>query len=451
MRQNTNSKCEGIGLLANRSGVEQVTVASLLNYSKSPKKFSKDDIARATSFVDRFADHIMPVMIGNHSEILVGEVIVEAARRLGIKELRVVRQDGLGEPEQLLFSVAASKLLEFGSWDGTTMEAALRDFEAHITDFSHDLIGFGPGELDKLVGRSGANDLEDVVPKVAATPVSKVGSLWLAAKNRILCGDAKDASTLARLMNGCAAAAAVVDPPFGIKINGIVAKRGAHREFVETSGEKTDEELLDFFVEVCRALHDALRPGALVYLFIDWRSLHLLLRAGEAIFGKLINLCVWSKDRAGMGSFYRSQHELVLVFRKPGAPHRNNIELGRHGRNRSNIWAYPCAASSRTGREADMLKHHPTPKSVEMIADAILDCSLPGEVIIDTFLGSGTALIAAQRTGRICFGMDLDPLYVDLAIRRWQDWTGEAAIDAETSRTFNEMARDPDTGGSVDE
>ena len=176
-------------------------------------------------------------------------------------------------------------------------------------------------------------------------------------------------------------------------------------------------------------------------MFIDWRSLHLLLQGGREVFSKLVNFCVWTKDRGGLGSVYRSQHELVLVFQKPGAKHANNVQLGKHGVNRTNVWAYPSAASSRKGREGDLLKSHPTPKIVEMIGDAMLDCTVRGEIVVDTFLGSGTSLIAAERTGRVCFGMDLDPLYVDLSIRRWQAWTGEAAVNAVTGETFDAIAQ----------
>lgn len=239
---------------------------------------------------------------------------------------------------------------------------------------------------------------------------------------------------------------ALCDPPFGCKVDGFVAKKGKHREFVQGSGELDDDQLLDFFLRFCRAMATVLNPGALIYLFIDWRSKRLLQQVAEEVFGKLINLCVWTKDRAGMGSFYRSQHELVLVLAMPGARHRNNIELGRHGRDRSNVWIYPCAASSRTGREGDMLKNHPTPKPVEMIADAIIDSSQRGDIVFDSFLGSGTTLIAAERTARIFRGLDMDPLYVDLAIRRWQDWTGKEAIDVVSGRTFNDIASEMDHG-----
>ena len=185
-----------------------------------------------------------------------------------------------------------------------------------------------------------------------------------------------------------------------------------------------------------------LKNGAVVELVIDWRSLHLLLQAAEPLLGPLINLAVWVKDRRGQGSFLRSQHELILIFKAGKGRFRNNVDLGRHGRDRSNVWSYPSARTASTGSdEGDMLKYHPTPKSVRMLADAISDCTRRGDIILDAFLGSGTTLIAVEKVGRTCHAVELDPLYVDLAIRRWQAWTGEAAVHQASGRTFDHKGR----------
>lgn len=426
----------------NSSSIEDIAVGDLIIDVNDPWKQKAEDVDRAVPFVKRYAsDHVMPVMIDGENRVIVGAAIVEAAKKARLKHLRVVRQAFPDATERKLFSVAGNRILSIGFWDGDALAKVVLEFEKSIEDFSHDLIAFPPGMLDKLIGGtiSGAG-ADDVPVTRSLIPVSSIGRLWLAGPHRILCGDATDPRTLAILMMGQLAAAACLDPPFGCRVDGFVSSKGKHREFVQASGEMTEAELLEFFGRLSRALAAVLRPGALVYLFIDWRSLHLLLAAGREVFGNLVNLCVWSKDRGGMGSFYRSQHELVLVFRQPGAKHTNNIQLGKHGVNRTNVWAYPSAASSRKGREGDLLKSHPTPKIAEMIGDAMLDCTVRGEIVVDTFLGSGTSLIAAERTGRICFGMDLDPLYVDLAIRRWQVWTGEKAVDAETGETFDAIA-----------
>lgn len=427
----------------NSSTIEEVEVVDLLIDPNDPWKQNEEDVERAVPFIIRFGtDHVIPVMIDGDNRVVTGAALIVAARKAGFKRLRVVRQVFPDVTERKLFSIASTKILSTGFWDGEALAQFVLEFEKSIEDFSHDLIAFPPGMLDKLIGgtisSAGAGDLP--VTRTL-TPVSAIGSVWIAGAHRIMCADATDASALAILMMGQLAAAACVDPPFGCRVDGFVSSKGKHREFVQASGEMSDPELLEFFQRFCQALAAVIRPGALVYLFIDWRSLHLLLQGGREVFSKLVNFCVWTKDRGGLGSVYRSQHELVLVFQKPGAKHANNVQLGKHGVNRTNVWAYPSAASSRKGREGDLLKSHPTPKIVEMIGDAMLDCTVRGEIVVDTFLGSGTSLIAAERTGRVCFGMDLDPLYVDLSIRRWQAWTGEAAVNAVTGETFDAIAQ----------
>ena len=437
----------------NSSTIEEVAVGELILDPFDPWKQNAEDVERAVPFVKRYgADHVVPIIVDSQNKVVIGAPFVEAAKKAGIKRLRVVRQAFPDATERKLFSVAGTKILSTGFWDGAALAQVVFEFEKSVEDFSHDLIAFPPGALDKLIGGSISDAGADDLPVTRTlNSVSSVGLVWLAGRHRIMCGDATDASALAILMMGKLVAAACLDPPFGCPVDGFVSSKGKHREFVQASGEMSEPELLDFFRKLCRALAVVLRPGALVYLFIDWRSLHLLLEAGQEVFGKLVNLCVWSKDRAGMGSFYRSQHELVLVFRQPGAKHTNNVQLGKHGVNRSNVWAYPSAASSRKGREGDLLRSHPTPKIVEMIGDAMLDCTVRGEIVVDTFLGSGTSLIAAERTGRVCFGMDLDPLYVDLAVRRWQAWTGEKVVCAETGETFEAIAQRCSDGSAVDE
>lgn len=424
----------------NLSGMFLADLGWLKPLPGHPWKLNKTDIGRAKTFVSRYGDRALPVLIDDHNQVLSGWIFVEAARALGMKKLRVVVQSCLTPAEALLVGTTVTKIQTLGSWDGSAMEAALREFEAHIEDFSAELIGFAPGELDRLVGAASFGPGGDALPPLQHTAVSWPGVLWHCGHHRILCGDITDDGAISVLLAGEKIAVALCDPPFGCKVGGFVAKKGKHREFVQASGEMSDEQLLDFFGQFCRSMASGLKPGALVYLFIDWRSMRLLQQAAEEVFGKLVNLCVWAKDRAGMGSFYRSQHELVLLFAMPGARHSNNVELGRHGRDRSNVWSYPAAASSRTGREGDMLKNHPTPKPVEMIADAIIDSSQRGDIVFDGFLGSGTTLIAAERTGRIFRGMDLDPLYVDVAVRRWQTWTGQDAIDPASGRSFNDLA-----------
>jgi DNA modification methylase len=287
-------------------------------------------------------------------------------------------------------------------------------------------------------------DIEDPVPELNKNlqAVSEPGDLWLLGKNRLICGNSLHEETYRALMGKTRAAAVITDPPFNVRIHGHATGNGTirHREFAMASGEMSEAEFLVFLNNTLRLLAKYSTNNSLAYLFIDWRHVADLIAAGHQNYDKFINLCVWKKDRGGLGSLYRSQHELVLVFRK-GNTHRNNVQLGKFGRNRTNLWEYPSINTlSKQSDEGNLLALHPTVKPVAMIADALLDSTARGEVVLDAFLGSGTTLMAAERIGRICYGIEIDPLYVDVAIRRWQNYTGEAAIHETTSKRFDEIA-----------
>ncbi len=265
-----------------------------------------------------------------------------------------------------------------------------------------------------------------------------------------MCGNALDAEAYRALMAGKKAAMVITDPPYNVRIKGHASGLGRvqHREFPMASGEMDIDEYTTFLSDSCKHMARNSVPGAILFICIDWRHLREILAAADGNKCVLLNICVWVKDRAGMGSLFRSQHELVLVLKIGTARHRNNIQLGRFGRNRTNVWHYPSANNFGRGEEGNLLALHPTPKPVGMIADAIKDCSARNDIVLDPFLGSGTAVIAAERTGRRCYGLELDPRYVDTTIRRWQARTGQAARHAVTRRTFNELqtenSHDPD-------
>ena len=237
------------------------------------------------------------------------------------------------------------------------------------------------------------------------------------------------------------------DPPYNVPIEGHATGLGSihHRPFAMATGEMSQPAFAVFLARTLRNHAAFCRGGALLYACIDWRHTVELLAAAREADAELQNLCVWVKDNGGMGSLYRSQHELVFVFKTGSGPHRNNVQLGRFGRNRSNVWRYPGVNSfSRKTEEGNLLALHPTVKPVGMVADAILDCTARGDIVLDGFLGSGTTLIAAERTGRRCFGVELDPAYVDTIVKRWQRLSGGKAQHPESGRSFDDLARDPE-------
>jgi DNA modification methylase len=290
------------------------------------------------------------------------------------------------------------------------------------------------------------DDPADALPESPmGPPVSKIGGLWELHPHRLLCGSALEPAAFTALMGEKRAAMIFTDPPYNVPIDGHASGLGAihHRPFPMASGEMDEAEFTAFLSEAFGNLAGFSVDGALHFICMDWRHLEELLAAGRDAYDALKNLCVWVKDNSGMGSLYRSQHELVFVFKHGCNGHRNNVLLGRFGRNRSNVWQYPGANSfGRGGEEGKLLALHPTVKPVAMVADAILDCSARGDIILDAFLGSGTTLIAAERTGRCCYGLELDPAYVDTTIRRWQALTGGSARHAPSGRSFDDLARE---------
>jgi DNA modification methylase len=357
--------------------------------------------------------------------------------------------DHLSADQARAFMIADNRLSEISTWDEQLLAETLRDLSLGDLDFSLEVTGFEMAEIDLRIESLNAapKSEDDPADAPAALPtgpaVSRPGDLWTLGRHRVLCGNALDEAAYARLMNGKRAAMMFTDPPYNVPIAGHVSGLGAvqHREFAMASGEMSAPEFTTFLHDVFDLATRHCRDGALHFVCMDWRHMPELLAAGSKAYTELKNLCVWAKDNAGMGSLYRSQHELVFVYKSGRAPHRNNIELGRHGRHRSNLWSYPGVNSfARRGEEGNLLALHPTVKPVALVADAILDCSARGDLVLDPFLGSGTTLMAAERVGRRCCGMELDPLYVDTIIRRWQALTGDTARHAETGETFEDVA-----------
>jgi DNA modification methylase len=312
-------------------------------------------------------------------------------------------------------------------------------------EFSLEATGFDVGEIDLRIqglGDQSTPDPADVIPADSGSPVTQVGDLWELGRHRLICHNALDASAYAQLLDGERAAMVFTDPPYNVPIEGHASGLGkvTHRDFVMASGEMDQAEFTTFLARVCTLLSRNCIDGGIHFICIDWRHVGELLAAGQPAYSELKNICIWVKSNAGMGSFYRSQHELIFVFKQGRAAHRNNVQLGRFGRHRTNVWNYPSIGSfGRSSDEGNLLKLHPTVKPVTLVADAIMDCSAPGDVVLDAFSGSGTTIIASERTGRRAHGIEIDPAYVDAAVRRWQAFSRHEARHVMTGKTFDEM------------
>jgi DNA modification methylase len=413
-------------------------------YPQNARTHSKQQIRQIAESI-RIFGFTNPILIDKENTIVAGHGRVEAAKLLDLDRVPTIRLESLSQAQIRAYVIADNKLAEHAGWDKSTLAIELQHLlTLDCADFDVTITGFEVAEIDAILEEAKeAGELEDQVPEpLDHAPVTEPGDLWLLGKHRVLCGNSLDEESYRTLMSHRRAAAVFSDPPFNVKIDGHATGKGAirHREFAMASGEMTEMEFISFLNNSLNLLARYSANNSVHFICMDWRHAGDLITAGKQNYDEFLNLCVWVKDNGGMGSFYRSQHELVLVFRKGRGPHRNNIQLGKFGRNRTNVWQYPGIHTLSKGEEGNLFALHPTVKPVAMVADAILDSTARGEVVLDSFLGSGTTLMAAERVGRNCCGMEIDPAYVDVSIRRWQNYTGEAAVHAQTDRRFHEIA-----------
>jgi DNA modification methylase len=412
--------------------------------SKNPRVHSDKQIHQIARSIEAFGFDV-PVLVDGEQHLISGHGRLAACKFLGINEVPTICLDHLTKEQTRAFIIADNRLTENADWDNRLLGEQLKALSEIKLGFSLEATGFEMGEIDVMIeGLASPTEAEavDTLPKMSSSvPVTKPGDLWLLGRNRLICGDALEDQTYRHLMDGRFAAAVFTDPPYNDPIDGYVSGLGKvhHPKFAMASGEMTEREFTDFLSKTFANLKIASAPGSIHFICIDWRHLRYLLAAAERTYTELKNVCVWVKDSGGQGSLYRSRHELVFVFKSGKTKHRNNVQLGHYGRYRTDIWEYPRVNSRCSKGEEPNLQLHPTAKPVAMVAEAIMDCTARGEIVLDAFLGSGTTLVAAERVGRICYGIELDPAYVDLTVRRWQAYTGNTARHAKSKRSFKDL------------
>ncbi|WP_338318776.1 site-specific DNA-methyltransferase [Bradyrhizobium ottawaense] len=422
--------------------VRLLPLRALKRAAKNARTHSKKQIRQVANSILRFG-WTYPILADEDRRIIAGHARWEAAKQLSLKEVPVLVMRGLSDAEKRALALADNKIPTNAGWDRKLLAEELGELASLLPDFnlSLDITGFEPAEIDGLMldfGNS-EHDSADASCTIGKQPISRRGEQWQLGAHRVLCGDACDQSDWARLMGSDRARMLIADPPYNVQISTTLGRgKIKHREFAVASGEMTPVEFTEFLTRWMRLAAQFSHDGSLHFAFVDWRHIGEMHNAGHAVFGTLQNLVVWNKSNASQGSFYRSQHELIFVYKNGDGPHLNNVELGRHGRNRSNVWTYAGVNTFRKDR-LDDLTVHPTVKPVALIADAIKDCTRRGDLVLDPFLGSGTTLLAAERVGRRAYGLEIDPLYVDVAIRRWQDVTKHDAILVATGQTFDEV------------
>jgi DNA modification methylase len=386
---------------------------------------------------------INPVLVDEHCKLVAGHGRLLAARTLGLKTIPAIRIDHLNEDEKRAYMLADNKLAENAGWDPELLKIELTYLNRIDIEIDVELTGFSMPEIDILLGAAAPPPEEPPLPALPslADTIVHAGDLWQLGRHRLLCGDCREATTVARLMSGQQARLIFTDPPYNVPIEGHARGLGQihHPDFAMACGEMTAAEFVEFLVASLGQLAAVSLEGSLHYVCMDWRHMEALLSAGQRVYADLINLCVWNKSSGGMGSLYRSKHELVFVFKHGRGAHINNVELGRHGRNRTNVWDYPGVNAFGQDRDAT-LAMHPTVKPVALIGDAILDASKRHEIILDGFAGSGSTLLAAEQTGRIFHGIEIDPRYVEVSLQRWIAQTGESPVHVDSGLSYVERA-----------
>jgi DNA modification methylase len=408
---------------------------------RNARTHSKRQIRQLAKNMDAVG-FIGAIIIDEQNVIQAGHARYEAAKLRGMRLIPTLRMVGLTETQKRAFALADNKMNEWGGWDRDILAAELGDLTKSLPELNWDLgiTGFEPAEIDALFADQDSKpEPEDELPSFEQEVVTQRGDLWILRDHRLLCGDARSRPDLDRLMQSAQAGMMFADPPYNIRVVDVQGRgRIKHQEFAFASGEMSDSEYIAFLME---SLGNAARvsvDGAVHYVCHDWRHVREISEAGRKVYGAMLTLCVWAKTNAGQGSFYRSQHELIGVFRVGETRHRNNVELGRHGRNRSNVWSYPGINSFGAGR-MEVLAMHPTVKPVALIADAMRDCTTKGDAVLDPFLGSGSTLLAAEKIGRRGYGLEIEPKYVDVAVRRWEAYTKSEAILERDGRTYAEV------------
>lgn len=408
--------------------LEMIPPSRLKPWMRNARTHSRKQVREIADSLRQFG-FTNPVLIDEESRILAGHGRVLAAMELGLEAVPCRRITGLSDNQKRAYVLADNKLALNAGWDEDLLAEELGALLSADLDFDIGVTGFSIPEIDGLLEETAPEDPgdpRDDAQSASAPRRCRPGDVWALGPHRLICGDARDAAVVDRLMDGERARMAFTDPPYNVPIDGNVSSTGRHGEFAMASGEMSSEAFAAFlrtvFGQLARVSHD----GAIHFICMDWRHMAEMLDAGRTTYAELKNLIVWAKDNAGMGTFYRSRHELIFAFKVGDAPHVNTFGLGEHGRHRTNVWSYRGVNSFGPER-AEALALHPTVKPVRMIADAIRDVSGRGDIVLDLFGGSGSTLIAAAKTGRRAFLAEIDPLYCDRILARWEVWAKDDA------------------------
>lgn len=426
--------------------IEIVNIDTIHAYDKNARVHSEEQIAALAQSIKQLGFN-NPILISPDAEIIAGHGRFAAAQTMGLKTVPVIRLNHLTESQRRLFRLADNKIAEQGGWNLELLKLELSELDVMCEEIDITDTGFTTLELDSLFTDKPekATETQKADAKINAVPyipddeiITQPGDIWnIDRRHRIICGNSLQEATYSKLMGGSLANLILSDPPYNVSAASIGnSGKYKHQNFVMAAGEMTEAEFTAFLTTVMQNCSKYSTPKALGYYWMDWRHSWEILSAGRTVYPLFVNLCVWSKTSGGMGRLYRSQHELCFIFGKD-KHYLDNVELGKHGRYRTNVWKY--AGVNSFGAHKGDQKYHPTTKPVELISEILLDVTPRGGSVLDAFLGSGTTLLAAEKTKRICFGIEYEPKYIDTAIRRYRELFGVDAVNERTGKTYSEM------------
>lgn len=419
--------------------IELRPVDTLMPSPHNARTHSAKQVRQIAKSIEEFG-FVSPILVDEEGIIIAGHGRQQAAIGLKMAVVPAIQIDGLTAVQKRKLMLADNRISMNAGWDRARLALELKELTIEGEDIT--ITGFEAAEIDQIIldHEESSNDPADATPSRPVGPaVTKRGDLWVLDGHRLLCGDARDDGDVTRLCADVQPAMMITDPPYNLRIGDLVGRgKRKHAEFQMASGEMTTAEFTSFLEETLINAVSQSPAGAVHFVFIDWRNIDTLLAICRRLYGAVLNVAVWVKSNGGQGSFYRSQHEFVVIVRVGNAPHRNNIDLGRHGRNRTNVWHFAGVNSFRKGR-LDELTVHPTVKPVALIVEAIKDCTRRGDAVLDIFGGSGSTLLACEKIGRRAFLLEIEPTYVDVTISRWQEFTGKDAIHAASGKTFDTL------------
>lgn len=417
----------------NKFDISYKNITELKPYKNNSRTHTEKQVHQIAQSLKQFG-FVNPILVDESNTIIAGNGRYLAAKELKMETVPTICISHLTKDEIRAYVIADNKLAENSGWDKEILKIELDYLMNSELDFDATITGFELPEIDLIINNEGIEEAkskkepdENFFETTVDIPERvKKGDLWKLGDHKLYCGDALEKESYDTLLGNERAGIVFTDPPYNVKIAGNVTKQKHHKEFAEASGEMSEKEFTDFLRKSMELQAEYSKDGSIHYQCMDWRHVNEILNAGMSVYSEFKNLCVWDKGTAGMGSLYRSQHELIFVFKNGTASHINNVELGVNGRYRTNVWKYPGMHASNPQAKI-LAKLHPTVKPVPMIMDALLDCSAAGDIVLDSFGGSGSTLIAAERTKRKARLIELDPHYCDVILYRWEKLTGKSA------------------------